>query len=112
MIGSIIYREIMRISLKWHDYCLWLKFSGLWGGATDIFQDYPDVLSIAQVAQALGIGRNAAYDLVNSNKLGCVRIGKIIKVPKFCLEEYLVTARANVKLYEPLANTVIERSQI
>ena len=63
-----------------------------------IFQDYPDVLTISQVAQALGIGRKAAYSLVHENKLGCVRVGKIIKVPKFCLEEYLQTARENVKL--------------
>ena len=63
-----------------------------------MFQNYPDVLTVAQVAQALGIGRKAAYSLVNENKLGCIRVGKNIKVPKFCLEEYLQTARNNVKL--------------
>lgn len=96
MIGSIIYR-IFRICIEWPCHCHLCKFFRL-GRCTGIFQNYPDVLTIAQVAQALGIGRKAAYDLVNNNKLGCVRVGKNIKVPKFCLVEYLQTARENVKL--------------
>lgn len=63
-----------------------------------MFKDYPDILTIPQVAKALGIGVKLAYALVNSNQLGAVRIGRAIKVPKFCLEEYIKTARNNVKL--------------
>lgn len=63
-----------------------------------MFKDYPDILTIPQVAKALGIGKKAAYALVNNKHLGAVRIGRTIKVPKFCLEEYIKTARNNVKL--------------
>ena len=63
-----------------------------------MFKDYPDILTIPQVAKALGIGKKAAYALVNNKQLGDVRIGRTIKVPKFCLEEYIKTARNNVKL--------------
>ena len=63
-----------------------------------MFKDYPDILSISQVSDALGICKKAAYELVNTNKLGCIRIGRKIKVPKICLEEYVKTARNNVKL--------------
>ena len=63
-----------------------------------MFKDYPDILTIPQVAKALGIGIKAAYKLVNNKQLGAVRIGRTIKVPKFCLEEYVKTARNNVKL--------------
>ncbi len=63
-----------------------------------MFKDYPDILTIPQVAKALGIGKKAAYALVNNKQLGAVRIGRTIKVPKFCLEEYVKTARNNVKL--------------
>lgn len=63
-----------------------------------MFKDYPDILTIPQVAKALGIGKKAAYALVNNKQLGAVRIGRTIKVPKFCLEEYIKTARNNVKL--------------
>lgn len=63
-----------------------------------MFKDLPDILTIPQVAHALGIGLKAAYALVNENKLGAVRVGRSIKVPKFSLEEFVKSARNNVKL--------------
>ncbi len=64
-----------------------------------MFREYPDVLTIPQVAEALGIGRKAAYALVNENKLAAFRIGKSIRVPKKYLEDFvLATARLNIKL--------------
>ena len=63
-----------------------------------LFKDYPDILTIPQVAQALGIGRKAAYALVNEKKLGAIRVGRTIKVPKFSLEEFVKTARYNIAL--------------
>ena len=63
-----------------------------------MFKEYPDILTIPQVAQALGIGLKAAYDLVRRHQLGHIRVGKTIKVPKFSLEEFVKTARNNVVL--------------
>ena len=63
-----------------------------------MFKEYPDILTIPQVAQALGIGRKAAYALVNDKKLGAFRVGRTIKVPKFSLEEFVKTARYNIAL--------------
>ena len=63
-----------------------------------MFKEYPDILTVPQVAQALGVGRKAEYDLVNNKILGAIRVGRTIKVPKFSLEEYVKTARNNVVL--------------
>lgn len=63
-----------------------------------MFEDYPDILSVPEVAKALGIGKKAAYTLVNENRLGCIRFGKKIKIPKYCLVEFIETARDNVRL--------------
>ena len=63
-----------------------------------MFKEYPDILTIPQVAKALGIGTKAAYTLVNSHQLGAIRVGRTIKVPKFSLEEFIKSARNNVKL--------------
>lgn len=63
-----------------------------------MFKEYPDIMTIPQVAKALCIGTKAAYTLVNSNRLGAVRVGRTIKVPKISLEEFIKTARNNVKL--------------
>ena len=36
-----------------------------------MLKEYPDVLTVEQVAQILNIGINAAYRLVNSHEIGC-----------------------------------------
>lgn len=63
-----------------------------------MFKEFPDILTVDQVAKALGIGKKAAYALVNDHIIGSIRIGRTIKVPKFSLEEFIRTARNNVKL--------------
>lgn len=63
-----------------------------------MFREYPDILTIPQVAQALGVCTKAAYALVNGKKLGAIRIGRTIKVPKEQLVEFVKTARNNVVL--------------
>lgn len=63
-----------------------------------MFREYPDILTVPQVAQALGICTKAAYGLVKEKKLGAIRVGRTIKVPKFSLEEFIKTARNNVVL--------------
>lgn len=62
-----------------------------------MFKDYPDVLTIAQVAKALGIGRNKAYTLVNTNELPYILIGKRKRVPKTYLLDYVNRKRYSIK---------------
>ena len=45
-----------------------------------MLNDYPDILTVEQLAQILGIGINAAYKLVNDGTIGCRRIGKTIRM--------------------------------
>jgi excisionase family DNA binding protein len=52
----------------------------------------PLVLSVADLAQVLQIGRNAAYELVNSGQIRIIRIGKNIRIPQASLLEYLDAA--------------------
>ena len=52
-------------------------------------ENLPLVLSVPELASVLHIGRNAAYDLVNSGQIRCVRIGKNIRIPQSALLEYL-----------------------
>ena len=61
-----------------------------------MFKDYPDILSVQEVADALGIGRNTAYRLIKERVIGCKRIGRKIIVPKKCLEDYVLSARHSV----------------
>lgn len=63
-----------------------------------MFKNFPDILTVSQVAEALCIGKKSVYKLVEQRKLGALHVGRAIKVPKFALEEYVKTARLNVKL--------------
>lgn len=61
-----------------------------------MFKEYPDILSVHQVAKALGVGVNTAYRLVNTDVIGSIRIGRKIIVPKACLVDYVLSARYRV----------------
>jgi excisionase family DNA binding protein len=47
------------------------------------------LLSVAEVQQLLGLGLNSTYNLIRSGQLKSIRVGKLIKVPRPALEEYL-----------------------
>ena len=49
----------------------------------------PLVLSVPELAAVLHIGRNAAYELVNTGKIRSIRIGKNIRIPQSALLDYL-----------------------
>jgi len=61
-----------------------------------LFQDLPDILTIDEVATFLRIGRNTAYELTRRWRisggregLGCVPVGRGLRVPKAALERFL-----------------------
>lgn len=56
---------------------------------TELFEDFPDVLTVHQIRQALGIGRPAVYKLLESNAIRCFKIGNAYKIPKTELIKYI-----------------------
>lgn len=46
-------------------------------------------LSVAEAAALLGVGRNHLYGLINEGQIPHVRFGRLIKIPKDALEEWL-----------------------
>lgn len=57
-----------------------------------MFNDYPDIMSVKELAEALGIGKNKAYELVNNHTIGSKRIGRKIIIPKICVIQYAKSA--------------------
>lgn len=47
------------------------------------------VLTIEEAAQRLGIGRTTMYALVKTGQIRTVTIGRLRRVPAFCLDEYV-----------------------
>ena len=58
-------------------------------------KDYPDVLTVLQLAQVLGIGKNAAYALVRAGTVGRLKVGRKYLVPKRCVIDFLNSPRYN-----------------
>ncbi len=54
-----------------------------------IFENYPDVVTVEQLASMLGISTKTAYKLVKEKRIKSVCIGRIYKIPKIYVLEYL-----------------------
>lgn len=54
-----------------------------------MFDSFPDVLTVAQVRQALSLGKNSVYELIDAGRLKSIHIGRKILVPKVCLIEFV-----------------------
>jgi len=54
-----------------------------------MFEQYNDVVTIKELCQMLQIGRNTAYDLVNSNRIKSIRVGRKFLIPKAHIISYL-----------------------
>ncbi|MBE6906981.1 MAG: helix-turn-helix domain-containing protein [Ruminococcaceae bacterium] len=54
-----------------------------------MFNDFDDVLTVEDLCEALKIGKNAAYRLLNEGKVKGFRIGRIWKISKSSLESYI-----------------------
>ncbi len=60
----------------------------------ELFPDYPEILSVEEACEILRCGRNSLYTLLSSdnegNHLKGYRNGRIWKIPKAAVEEYIL----------------------
>lgn len=54
-----------------------------------MFINYPDVVKVDDLMTMLHIGRNKAYELLNSNTIQSIRIGKKHLIPKYRIIEFI-----------------------
>ncbi len=54
-----------------------------------MLEQYEAVLTVADLQEILGIGRNTAYALLNSGAIPSFRIGKKWRIPKDAVLHYL-----------------------
>ena len=58
-------------------------------------QDYPELarypmaLKVSDVAEILNVGRSSVDELVHSNRIRYVRVGKLIRIPRDAVYEFL-----------------------
>lgn len=54
-----------------------------------MFTSYPDVVTINQLKDMLGIGITLAYRLVKQNSINAIKVGREYKIPKANVIAYL-----------------------
>ena len=53
------------------------------------YDQLPLIMSVEEMAEILGIGRNTAYDLVRKRKIKSVHVGRQIRITKEALQAFL-----------------------
>lgn len=54
-----------------------------------VFKNYPDIVTVDQMSQMLGVSTKTAYKLLKENKIKHFMIGRIYKIPKYYILKYL-----------------------
>ena len=62
-----------------------------------MFPEYPDIVTVAQLRQMLGISRQLAYDLINDDEIQAVKIGTSLKIPKVSVINYVTEEKKEVR---------------
>ncbi len=55
-----------------------------------MFSEYPDVVKVDDLIDMLHVGRNKAYELLNTNKIQSIRIGSKHIIPKYRVIEFIL----------------------
>ena len=58
-----------------------------------MFEQYPDILTVEEVCEALRMGYNAVYVLLNVGKLKAYKNGRVWRIPREALKEYILENR-------------------
>ena len=56
-----------------------------------MLSQYPDIMSAWDVSEVLCIGKNRVYELLERGALKGFRIGRVWKIPKDALQDYILT---------------------
>jgi excisionase family DNA binding protein len=54
-----------------------------------MLEDYPDILTVEEACEVLRVGYNAMYELLNSGKVKAYRNGRVWRIPKTSLLEFI-----------------------
>lgn len=54
-----------------------------------MFEGYPDVMTVPQVARALSVGKNSIYPLIRTKTLPSFKVGQTTLIPKMSLIDFV-----------------------
>ncbi|MCC6083014.1 helix-turn-helix domain-containing protein [Bacillus thuringiensis] len=64
-----------------------------------MFDAYDDLVPVEDLMEMLDIGRNKAYELLQSGQIKYFKVGKSYRIPKMCIQNY-VLAKVQIQIEE------------
>ena len=62
-----------------------------------MFPDYPDIVTVKQLRDMLGVSRALAYKLIADGEIQAVKIGTSLKIPKVSVINYVTEEQKEVR---------------
>lgn len=62
-----------------------------------MFPDYPDIVTVKQLRDMLGVSRAIAYKLISDGEIQAVKIGTSLKIPKVSVINYVTEEKKEVR---------------
>ena len=62
-----------------------------------MFPEYPDIVTVRQLREMLGISRQLAYDLIADGEVQAIKIGNRFKIPKVSVINFVTEEKKEVK---------------
>lgn len=62
-----------------------------------MFPDYPDIVTVKQLREILGVSRALAYKLISDGEIQAVKIGTSLKIPKVSVINYVTEEQKEVR---------------
>ena len=62
-----------------------------------MFPDYPDIVTVKQLRDMLGVSRALAYKLISDGEIQAVKIGTSLKNPKVSVINYVTEEKKEVR---------------
>lgn len=62
----------------------------------EMFKEYPDVVTPTDLQKMLRIGRNSVYEILKSDSIKTIKLGKKYIIPKVNVIKYLIAEKAAV----------------
>ena len=60
-----------------------------------MLKDCPDVVTVKEMAELLGVSVKYAYKLLREGAIGYRKVGQKILIPKICIEDFFESARVS-----------------
>lgn len=76
-----------------------------------MFKKYPDVLSVPEVRQMIGISRELAYTLVREGEFESIKVAGAYKITKKSIEEFVMKNEELFKVV-PIGHSMKKRKTV